>query len=114
MKKSFLISALTLSLTACASTMPTYGNQLTWRPRNFDGPAYIILGRLDTNVWTGAQTIHLSIDGEEVIVGPLSPYNKSGSFVGKYKKHKVSIDCKKVSYEILCDVFMDNEKAGTF
>jgi hypothetical protein len=114
-----LLSAalIILTLGGCGHTYSSYGDQLYYRPKNYDGPPYVITGRLDNeyDIITGAsmnRQIIISVDDTEVIRGDLGA-DQSGAFVGKYEGNTINSECGPSNGEILCGIFFNGEKAGT-
>lgn len=103
-----------LGLAACSTTQSTYGNQMSYRPKNSTGAPWIVTPKLDWNIWSGQGHLALSVNDKLVIEGDLSPLDNSGAFVGSYKKHIVNASCRPKLQDTDCQVFIDAELVGSF
>lgn len=86
----------------------------TYRPRNYDGPMWNIqakqskLGLIDS-------TYEILINGEKVIEGKFSDFQKNAEFTGLYQDHNISASFTRISdHELQIIVFVDGERAATF
>ena len=99
MKVIFLFAILFVA--GCA----THLDPLTYRPRNYAGPAWVITASVNTL----NNEIIVSIDGNTVIKDNLSFFDGTGEFVQKYQGHTVHVSCHNE-----CTLRINNEYVGKF
>ena len=98
-------------LAACASS----GGYLEYKPEHWKGQLWAITGTADDG--PDKDTVIISINNSDVIIGDLSEQDPEDVFTGTYEDYDISANCKLVgagsgSSKHNCTVSVDGKPAG--
>jgi len=108
--KQALLAGLCLMLAACAAgTTPA----TTYRPASGGSP-WLIAGTLKQGVVS--DRLAVTINGQEVAAGELTPLKLQDTFIGQYQGTTITAECRAVpvgmTYNHSCTVFAGAERAA--
>ena len=109
--KTTLLAIVSICLVCCIAGCATAPSQ-TYRPRNYDGPVWVIVCKGEIGLID--MPFEIKINGETVIKDKFSDFQRHADYQGTYEGHQITASFARGYNDIQVIVFVDGERAATF